>query len=565
MYTDFYKLKEKPFNLTPSPRFLYLSESHREALAYLTYGVMEREGFSLLVGDVGTGKTTVIQTLLSKLHTRIQYVYLSDPLLTPKDFRDHLLSSTLDKKVRLKSKADFFFQFKIVLEKCRQQEKNFVLIIDEAQALSFELLEEIRLLSNIEYTEDKLISIFFVGQPEINSKLSDLRCRPLLQRISLRYQIPPLNLEDTTEYVATRLRIAGAKTGHEIFSERSVLAIYEYSEGYPRVINILADNALLLGYSKEKRKISGSMIKSCHEDLQLQGPVLESSSPKAKALQTRRAERPQIYRHWKWAALLLFVITISVLAMSWNGKSIFGRLVALMPATNQAAPDRSLEVQIRTIQKANQKSEDIAGKDSALDKIAKAQVLMKERPGGIIQDSVRKSHMEVADEVDAHETTDKPAGEQETPALANYKKPWKTVIVKEGDTVAELAVNEYGRADEGVLDLIRKHNRDIKDINRIKVGQKLIFPAFPLSDKGPTFTVHVASFEPFEHARVLFQKLIGEGYEVFIMPMHDARKGKVFRVTIGNFRSLKEAKDYATTILEKDVFDYAKPIRIEMK
>lgn len=546
MYTDFYNLKEKPFNLTPSPRFLYMSESHKEALALLTYGVMEREGFTLLTGEVGTGKTTMVQALLRNLDAGTKYVFLSNPLLSPKDFREYLISSAFDSETRLKSKTDFLLQFKTFLKLCQQHNKNFILIIDEAQTLSFDLLEEVRLLSNMEYAEEKLISIFLIGQPEINAKLTQPRCRPLLQRISIRYQIPPLDFDDTREYVATRLEIAGAKNGNDIFSAGAIKAVHQYSEGYPRMINILADNALLLGYSKGKRKIISSMIKSSHEDLQLQvpglessspkffgldmwgrparlpGPILQSSSQKTEAPQTRRAESPQINRRWLWASALLFTLAICVFAMSQNGKNTFGRLVTLIQTTNHTETNHI-----------------------APDEIAKEQVLVKERPDEIIQDSVEK----------------KP----ETPTQANDKTLLKTVIVKEGDTIVELAANIYGLANDGVLNMIKKYNPDIKDINRIGVGQKLIFPASPLSDKVAIFTVHVASFVPFEHAQSLFKKLTGEGYEAYIMPMYTAGKGKVFKITLGNFRSLSKAKDYAATILKKGIFDYAEPIQIEMR
>src|SRR3989339_1913010 len=201
MYTEYFKLKEKPFNLTPSPRFLYLSESHREALALLTYGVMERKGFVLLTGEVGTGKTTILQTLLSTLDKRVQRVHLSNPLLSPAEFIDYLSHAVFKTPSGNKSKTEFLLHFEEYLRKCAQQQSNFLLVIDEAQKLSFDLLEEIRLLSNMETADEKLINIFLVGQPELNQKLSETRCRPLLQRISVRHHISPLDLKETGEYV----------------------------------------------------------------------------------------------------------------------------------------------------------------------------------------------------------------------------------------------------------------------------------------------------------------------------------------------------------------------------
>ena len=156
MYTDFYNFTERPFDLNPSPRFLYLGEIHREALAFLTYGVVERKGFVLLTGDVGTGKTTMIRALLANLDENVKCVFISNPLLPPEDFLRYLAFSAFKKRERLKSKAEFLIEFEDYLRECLQHQQTFVLVVDEAHKLSFDLLEEIRLLSNMETTEDKL-------------------------------------------------------------------------------------------------------------------------------------------------------------------------------------------------------------------------------------------------------------------------------------------------------------------------------------------------------------------------------------------------------------------------
>ena len=282
MYTEFYNLEEKPFNLTPSPRFLYLGESHKEALALLTYGVVERKGFVLLTGEVGTGKTTMVQALLSKLDDNVRCISLSNPLLSQRDFIDYIASSAFRKKVHFKSKAAFLLEFEEFLRKCLHDQENLILIIDEAHKLSFDLLEEIRLLSNMESADEKLINIFLIGQPELNEKLSEPKCRALLQRISSRYHIPPLNQESARGYMENRLKIAGAKSIDGIFTKGAVRTIHHCSGGYPRMINILADNALLLGYSKGKRKISSKMVKQCSDDMSLDGTFSKSSDKKKR-------------------------------------------------------------------------------------------------------------------------------------------------------------------------------------------------------------------------------------------------------------------------------------------
>jgi len=316
VYRNFYNLHEKPFDLTPSPRFLYLGESHKEALALLTYGVVERKGFILLTGEVGTGKTTMVHALLGNLDDSVQYISLSNPLLSPEDFIDYLAFSAFKKKAHFKSKTAFLFVFEEFLRQCLNKQKNVILIIDEAHKLSFELLEEIRLLSNMELADEKLINIFLIGQPELNEKLSDPRCRALLQRISSRYHIRPLDLSDTRAYMANRLKIAGAREGDVIFSKNAIKAIHQCSGGYPRMINILADNALLLGYSKEKRKITAGIVKQCSDDLNLDGSFSKSTQEKPEQSKIKEMEKVHVSRYWKWAAILFFVLVLVIVGVS---------------------------------------------------------------------------------------------------------------------------------------------------------------------------------------------------------------------------------------------------------
>ena len=549
MYTDFYNLKEKPFNLNPSSRFLYLGEIHKEALALLTYGVTERKGFVLLTGEVGTGKTTIIQALFANLDENTQYVYLSNPLFYAKDFINYLAFSVFKKNARFDSKAEFLIEFEDFLRDCLQHQKNFVLIIDEAHTLTFELLEEIRLLSNMETADEKLINIFLVGQPELNEKLSQPRCRPLLQRISIRYHIKALDLEGAQEYIEMRLKIAGAKNGDNPFSKAAVKAIHQYSEGYPRMINILADNVLLLGYSRGKRKILPSMVTECYEDLQLKGTFSKGPASKPDSTEIKSKEPPhQISHHWKWAAVLFFMIAISVIAMIWHGKNVSRRLAARMPASHQTAPDD----------------------------ISREQISAKEIIDNKIQDVVKSSSEETQKAL-VDETVDNKWDERKTippempvelegPVSNKGKEPQGTTITtKKGDTLLKLAMSVYGRSDEHILNLVHKHNPEIEDLNHIAIDQKIIFPPLSESIHGPIFTVHIASFKPFEYAQDLFQVLLRQGYEAYIIPAHDSQEGNVYRVTLGDFKNVHEAKDYAAEILKNNISDYAKVIRLEMR
>ena len=531
MYTDFYHLKEKPFELTPSSRFLYLGESHKKALDHLTYGVSERKGLILLTGDIGTGKTTMVHALLNNIDKNTQYIHLSNPLLSPGEFRDYLAFSAFKKKVHFKPKTDFLFEFEEFLRQCMQQQKNFILIIDEAQNLSFKLLEEVRLLSNMEFADEKLINIFLIGQPELNEKLSDPRCKPLLQRISSRYHIPPLDFSGTSDYMATRLQIAGAKNGIGIFSKSAIKAIHYYSKGYPRVINILADNSLLLGYSKGKNQITTTMIKQCYEDMSLDG-----SRKKSEPSDIKKIHQGYISRYWKWAAALFCIMVIVAAGMSQIGQGILGRLSGLIPVSRQVPVDRA---RIKQVQEKKAKNR---GKKQLISDVHTEEKAIK--PVNLMQSEGSKKKRAIIRERD---------------------EGFKLVIAKPGDIVTQLAASYYGRTDEKLLTLIQKYNPEIKDINWIDVGQEIIFPPLSLLNHAPIFTVHIASFGPFKYARDLFQELLKDGYEVYIIPVYNNQKGKFFRVTLGNFKNREEAESFAAVILKKGISDYAEAIRVEMK
>jgi type II secretory pathway predicted ATPase ExeA len=538
MYTDFYNLKEKPFTLSHSSRFLYLGEVHKEALALLTYGVAERKGFTLLTGEVGTGKTTMIHALLAKLGKNAQYVHLSNPLLSANDFIQYLASSVFSKKIVFQSKTEFLIEFEHFLKRCLQHQQNFILIIDEAHKLSFELLEEVRLLSNMETADEKLINIFLAGQPELNENLRQPQNRALLQRINTRYHIKPLDLKSTQEYILKSLQIAGAKNNNKIFSKNVIKAIYQYSEGYPRTINILADNVLLLGYARGTRKILPEMVKECYEDLQLKEAGPESRPPKLKVPEVKKQEHPKININWKWAPGLLFLIVVFAIAIGWNRDHNFSA------SANTIAKERILAQE--NIERKIQKSV----------KNLPANEIKKQTP-------LDGSESTTFDGVEAISSAKpKDTGQQQKEG----EGPQETIItVKEGETLMALALSVYGQANEKILNSIQKYNPEIKDTNHIAAGQDIVFPQLLASDPAPTFSVHIASVKPFENARKLFLDLLEQGHEAYLIPVHNARKGKFFRISLGNFETQQVAENYTKEVLKNKVSDYAQVIQLEMK
>jgi general secretion pathway protein A len=289
MYLQFYNLKSKPFEISTNPKFLWLGEKHKEALATLEYGISEDKGFLLLTGDVGTGKTVLIAGLAQKLEIQTSIATIPDPGLDTLDFFNTLaLSFKMGRK--FDSKGDFLNHLRKFLLKAAADNRKVLLIIDEAQRLDNNLLEEIRLLSNIELQDRKLINIFFVGQPEFNTTLAESRNKAVRHRIAVRYHIEPLTLDEMDSYIKHRLKVAG--TTRKIFSHIAVREIFAFSGGNPRLTNIICDHALLSGYSADLKIVNDTVIRECRAELKLPD---EGIQIKKKAIETDAASKNSIY------------------------------------------------------------------------------------------------------------------------------------------------------------------------------------------------------------------------------------------------------------------------------
>lgn len=259
MYTKYFGFKQRPFEISPDPKFLYMGENHREALAHLIYAVQAGKSFTVITGEVGTGKTTLVQTLLKKVDGAVRMAHIFNPKLNPVDFLHYVCNDLGLKTEPNKSKGQILALFHDYLLECYARKEKVILLIDEAQALDPVLLEEVRLLTNLETPRSKLLQVILLGQPELDRTLADPNFRQLKQRISVRYRITPLNKKDTEAYVRYRLRAAG---GHDtgLFDESALKAVYKYSKGIPRLINVVCDNALLTGYAMERKKIGKNII-----------------------------------------------------------------------------------------------------------------------------------------------------------------------------------------------------------------------------------------------------------------------------------------------------------------
>ena len=266
MYHVHYKLNQKPFQMTADPKFIWLGKKHAEALATLQNGLHQNKRILVLTGNVGTGKTAVVNTLLEKIDEDVIAVMIPDPALDPIDFYN-ILSNEFKMNKKFTSKEDFFSYIKAFLYKTSIQDKTILLIIEEAQRISHGLLEGLRQLSKIESSDTKPINIIMVAQNEFNAILNENRNSTFKRSIGVRYHLDPLNDSETDEYVNHRLKVAGSKK--EIFSAEAKREIHCLSAGVPRLINAICDLALLSGYSSGKDSIDEKIIKECARELKI--------------------------------------------------------------------------------------------------------------------------------------------------------------------------------------------------------------------------------------------------------------------------------------------------------
>ena len=272
MYLEHYQLTQKPFQINTDPAFLWLGEKHREALSALHYGLQENKGFLVLTGDVGVGKTTIVNTLIQELGSEDMAAIIHDPVMEPLDFFNYVAHG-FGLPGGYKTKGEFLVAFSAFLMKAYYHNRRVLLIIDEAHLLDSQFLTELRLLSNFEKKGNKLINVFFVGQLELNDLLLRPENKAIRQRITVNYNIPNLTARETADYINYRLTVADAKK--KLFKKSALREIYRFSKGNPRLINIIADRALLTGYVNSRHRIKKRTIKECAKELEI---VRKSSS-----------------------------------------------------------------------------------------------------------------------------------------------------------------------------------------------------------------------------------------------------------------------------------------------
>lgn len=431
MYCDFFGFNEKPFDVTPDPRFLFLTPGHREALASLIYGIHERRGFIAIVGEVGTGKTTLLNSVLRQIENEVE-LRVGVIFNTDLDFNSMLAMALVDLKIakpgeRL-SKANLLHRLNEFAIRQLSRGGNVVLMVDEAQNLDASAMENLRLLSNLETYRTKLIQIVLSGQPELDIKLSQPGLRQLNQRISLKRYITPLREKETYDYIQHRLTIAGY-SGPTLFDTPGQELIWGYSQGVPRKINILCDNALLIGYGLQQKKIEATMIEEAIRDLTVSLFVSTDDVPAAEA-------EPEVTPRETPVPSAEIRLPVPV-------------PVAAYPIQVSGAPQRRIMPSRMAM--------------------AAGVVLAA---GGIFFAGLFLGSSQLAGP--SLGTSPSPVVINEP--LVSEAKGSKAVVVKKGDHLTGIITRTYGRFDISLLNSVLQKNSDIQDPDVIQVGQVVKLP-----------------------------------------------------------------------------------------
>jgi general secretion pathway protein A len=304
MYKNFYKLQRNPFEITPDPSFLFPTARHNEALASLYYGVTAHRGFVVLTGEVGTGKTLILRALLELLQRRdVAFALIFNPSLSPLEFMRYI-AGDFGLPVAGKAKDELIHVLNDFLLQRHQKGLTSLLVVDEAHHLSPEVLEEIRLLTNLETSQQKLLQIVLAGQPELDQKLDSHELRQLKQRIALRCHLDALSLKEAREYVGRRLQLSGAPASGEIFPEPAVESVFRHSRGIPRLVNTICENALLSGYAKQAATITPEIINDVARDLRLGVAAVDPKNNEPKTNDPKNNGGAQLSKEIEQADLL---------------------------------------------------------------------------------------------------------------------------------------------------------------------------------------------------------------------------------------------------------------------
>ena len=542
MYAQFYGLRESPFALTPDPRYLFMSEPHKEALASAVYGVQERKGFVLILGEVGTGKTTLIRHLLGRFGPNIRSVFVFNPAVSFMELLQLMLRD-LELPCPSMRRVEMIDTLNDYLLKEAAAGRYVVVIIDEAQHLSPTVLEEVRMLSNLETARGKLIQILLVGQPELGEKLGRPELRQLRQRISLVAELKPLSYEDTVRYIAHRLEVAGREDGG-LFSRRALKVVYRASGGIPRLVNVICDKALVLGYGAGAKVIKSRIIKEVLKDWKpfqrLSGPTPRSRS---RAVLRRRVPTSRPLRRIAAAvALGLAGAALIVMLVGYKDGPLRSRFWhGLLPSGASGTVVRTAEAPIRAMPEPAVVTTEPSVSPAAPE-LPPRPSLRSVEPGPTVPPA-SPTRPAVADR-----PTPNPAA---TPAPVEPRAKAREVVVAPGEVFSAVISRNYGRAELTLIDFVKSANPDVTSIDELRTGQRLKLPVYEpgkLVEKadGGLYRLHLmTTWDNQDHVLQKLRSAIAKlGRQVTVVPINMTQRETAYRVLVGDFGDRREAEAF---------------------
>jgi general secretion pathway protein A len=510
MYCEYFGFSERPFDVTPDPRFLYLSSAHREMLASLIYGIRERRGFITIVGEVGTGKTTLLNAMLDKLDKTIKVAMVFNTTVT---FEQMLHLALIDLGlVKAEDDLSKVAALQILNDyaiKELSEGNNIVIVVDEAQNLDSQAMENFRLLSNLETRKHKLIQIILSGQPELDVKLRRKELRQLAQRINLRRYITPLDQEEMGEYIKHRLTVAGYK-GKSVFSQKALQAVWEFSGGIPRKINVICDNAFLIAYGLERKKITGSIVDEAINDLSWSPyvqnesetevskpdlPTIFNVEPERKKTgpaiipapvfgKDRRSKSHGYSRIAKFVIIICFGLAIGFAFGKFmpNGKSGVDSMSADLKTSETFDADNGIQSTA-----GGQNDEFRIAKGTNENENQKLSMTKKPNMGGSslekpmdeeskISEGFQSSTEKVQPIPNENKMANVDISEPPEEYKADTQKQMRYRVVKQSDLLSAIIKEEYGTFNDLLLAKILESNPEIRNPDEIYVGQVIAIP-----------------------------------------------------------------------------------------
>ncbi|NWG03647.1 MAG: AAA family ATPase [Syntrophaceae bacterium] len=525
MYNEFYGLSEKPFELLPDPKFFFLTPSYREIIESITEGIKNRKGFISITGEVGTGKTTLIRYLLGKLETetKIKTVLIFHPTVTFKELLKTILLE-LDLEVAEVGKKAILEQLCVYLNQMTARNETLIILIDEAQGLSKEVMEELGMLPKIE-----TLQIVFVGQPEFEDKLHSQGMRQLQQKIVTQHHIRLFSEEESKNYIDHRLRLVRSSSSQR-FTPKALSMICSHAQGIPRLINLTCDNALLRGYSLSRKIIDVDIIREVIQEMEGPFPQRTFFSPiAAKVKEYRLSTSPFHFLLSKTSLIILSFLCL-------------GGFVFLIDRTIQPRPAKTMDIQ--SLKNSSVNTQPSLSTPSP-------PIKMEERKESKAQLPIVEPNLSSSEILMPLSTPGDPL-----PQIKEEDHLVEWVKVKKGHTISSLASRYYRMVNLTLMDLILDVNPDIKDVHLILVDQKIKLPKIAeelLVIKTPegTYQMSVGTFQRPDAAHFYSDEQVLKGKKIEILPRRVSPQDVWYRVIVGNFDNQEEALKTARLLRQK--------------